>query len=236
MELLRPSKQKNLFQAIFNWWLTCLVTLSLTFLNDGLWTLHVFKKEVDPTKCDAIKHFPPRLSTIQVSELISALHKLVLCAGHPDDHFVSMIKAKKGKLLSVKGDVTCYLDKNQVGRNTCKQFEPLIVTLLLLDDVAPVWNTGLIFFHVIQTKSSGKKYLQTVRTINCNTFAIGRCGSCVKYRANLRSIYKQWSKSPTPSVSSQCNERYLNTPEKKEKSSKLRSKLNAMDWMPKSRI
>ncbi len=105
---------------------------------------------------------------------------------------MSMINAKKGKLLSVKGDVTCYLDENPV-------------------------------------KFKGKKYPQTLRTVNCNTFAIGRCGSCVKYRPNLRSIYKQWSKSCTANVSSHCNERYLNTPEKKEKSSKLHSKLNAMD-------
>ena len=142
--------------------------------------------------CDVLKHFPASLTPSQVTELLSVLDQLSLCAGHPDEDFVNMIKAKKGKILSVKGDVTSYLDENPVEFN-------------------------------------GKKYALTIRTANCNIIAAGRCSACKKYRANLRSIYKQWAKLCTASASSHCNERYLKTPEKREKISKLRSKVNALD-------
>lgn len=71
----------------------------------------------------------------------------------------------------------------------------------------------------------GKKYPKAIRSADCSAIAAGRCGACVKYRANLRSIYKQWKKSCTTSPSSHCNERY---PEKKDKMSKLRSQVNAL--------
>ena len=44
-------------------------------------------------------------------------------AGHPDDDFVTMIKSKKGKILSVCGKITSFLDKNPVESNG-KQFIP----------------------------------------------------------------------------------------------------------------
>ena len=169
-----------------------IVTHTVTVNDNGTWTLHVYRREVNHMNCDVLKHFPASLTPSQVTELLSVLDQLSLCAGHPDEDFVNMIKAKKGKILSVKGDVTSYLDENPVEFN-------------------------------------GKKYALTIRTANCNIIAAGRCSACKKYRANLRSIYKQWTKLCTASASSHCNERYLKTPEKREKISKLRSKVNALD-------
>ncbi len=117
-----------------------------------------------------------------------------ICAGHPDNHFIEMIKAKKGKLLTVGGEIGSYLDDNPVEMN-------------------------------------GQQYSQTIRTVDCSVVQNGRCESCTNYRANLRSMYSQWKKAgkKASTTSSHCNNRYLSTPEKNEKISKLQSTVYGKD-------
>ena len=75
----------------------------------------------------------------------------------------------------------------------------------------------------------GSTYSSTVRTTKCEILCTTvKCSACTKYRASLRSMYHRSSKK----VSAQCidsscaftNERYLNTPQKKTKMEKLRSR------------
>lgn len=53
-------------------------------------------------------------------ELISTLDRLKICAGQPDMNFVSMVRAKKGKVLSSDGTVVASVDNMPVdfGGNT----------------------------------------------------------------------------------------------------------------------
>ena len=74
---------------------------------------------------------------------------------------------------------------------------------------------------------NGTKYSRTIRSSNCDIIAAGKCCACRTYRTNLRSIYQRWKKrnaTPEIDLQSHCNERYLNTPQKKMKISKLRSR------------
>ena len=48
----------------------------------------------------------------QLPKLLSQLDQINVCPGHPDEHFVTMAKNKKGKLLNSAGDVAAYIDDN----------------------------------------------------------------------------------------------------------------------------
>ena len=90
---------------------------NVTVKKDGTWTVYVYGKEVDRMNCDVLKHLPVCISPIEVTEMLSVLDQKTLCAGHPDDDFVAMIKSKKGKILSVCGKITSFLDENPVEFN-----------------------------------------------------------------------------------------------------------------------
>ena len=45
-----------------------------------------------------------------LSLLLTKLDGLSICAGQPDVHFVKMVAAKKGKIISPDGKVTAYID------------------------------------------------------------------------------------------------------------------------------
>ena len=47
----------------------------------------------------------------QLPKLLSQLDQLNICPGHPDEHFVSMVKNKKGIVLNSAGDVAAYIDE-----------------------------------------------------------------------------------------------------------------------------
>ncbi len=51
-------------------------------------------------------------SPIEVTEVLSVLDQKTLCAGHPDDDFVTMIK--KGKYVQFLGRSALFLDENPV--------------------------------------------------------------------------------------------------------------------------
>lgn len=57
-----------------------------------------------------------------------------------------------------------------------------------------------------------------------------KCPSCVSYRDSLRRIYHRWLKQKSPSrqsSTSKTNIRWLNTPEKSNRYSQLRTRLDA---------
>lgn len=129
--------------------------------------------------CSALRSFPVLMDAEHLLELISTLDRLKICAGQPDMNFVSMVRAKKGKVLSSDGTVV---------------------------DNMPV-------------DFGGNTYTNTVRTSSCEILSeAGKCTSCSKYRASLRSMCHRWNKRlSTQSSSVYTNDRYLNTPEKSAK-------------------
>ena len=93
------------------------VTHTLTIKDDLSWILYVYEHKVEPSTCKALKSFQSVLDTDSLPKLLNALDNLTVCAGHPDDHFIKMITAKKGKILSKQGTVTAVLDKTPVHLN-----------------------------------------------------------------------------------------------------------------------
>ena len=83
----------------------------LTVCSDRLWSLFVYNQPVNVEKCSALKSMPSTLDTKHLQRLINLVDSLKICAGHPDDHLVSMCRNRKGKLLSAKGDVMAVVDE-----------------------------------------------------------------------------------------------------------------------------
>ena len=74
------------------------------------------------------------------------------------------------------------------------------------------------------------RFSETVRTSDCLILTKDkRCSQCTSYQQNLCSIYNRWQKrqtiSPSLTIDSHVNERWLNTPERKEKMIQMKSKL-----------
>ena len=70
----------------------------------------------------------------------------------------------------------------------------------------------------------GERYNRTIRTSGCSIMvSSGRCPSCTKFRSSLRSMYSRWKKkSQSPKKFS--NNRYLTTPQKSRKLSRLQAR------------
>ena len=104
-------------------------THTVTVFDNGSWTVHFYRNQVDRTKSNVLNTLPANISSRQVTELLSKLDKKgSICAGHPDNHFIEMIKAKKGKLLTVGGEIGSYLDDNPVEMNG-QQYSQTIRTI-----------------------------------------------------------------------------------------------------------
>ena len=117
---------------------------------------------------------------------------------------MEMAEAKKGKLMSSSGDVAAFVDSNAA------------------------------------VQLNGQSYSVTVRSAKCQilTSAI-KCPECISYRDIIRSIHHRWQKHLNTSPSkltgthSHVNDRWLTTPEKKEKTSKLKRRVRSAEGMVK---
>ena len=143
-------------------------------------------------KCQPFLSFQATQTPEQLSSLLSTIDSLPICCGHSDVQYIEMLRAKKGKSLSVHGEISAYLD-----------------------DVP---------FSV-----DGKKILQTICSSKCEFLGSSCCSNCKKYLKNLREIYRHWSKRSVGSPSFHANERYMTTPQKKRKMSKLRDRARAAE-------
>ena len=88
------------------------VTHSLVVTHDLSWTLTVHGKEVDPQMCSALSGTPKTLSTAKLQAFLSVVDKATVCPGHPDQQFLFMLHANKGKLLSRDGHTVAYIDSH----------------------------------------------------------------------------------------------------------------------------
>lgn len=68
---------------------------------------------------------------------------------------------------------------------------------------------------------NGEVYHQTIRTAQCSLLVgQGKCSACKNYRPQLRAMFSRWSKKSSVTAK-YTNNRYLNTPQTKDKLEKL---------------
>ena len=134
--------------------------------------------------CAVLSSFPERLTCETISTLLSKIDGLNICCGQPDENFVNMIKAKKGKITSCDSRVACFLDELA---------QP-----------------------------------PTLRTSKCEVLCgTDKCSACTKHRPVLRSMFHRWSKKCSDAIPAAfTNERYMNTPQRKEKMGKLKKRVH----------
>ena len=175
-----------------------IVTHSLTINVDLSWTLFVNQHKIDADTCVALRSFAGPLNGVKLSQLLATVDKLLICAGQPDDHFVRMVLAKKGKILSSNGKVVAYVDNERVELNG--ELYPQTVRTSECEVIG----------HSVKC-SSCSQYRATLRSMY--------------HRWNKRKLHGGGQSSTTESSSETSkftNERYLNTPEKIAKIDDLR--------------
>ena len=139
---------------------------------------------------------PHCLSNItQFQALVTHIDDMHICVGHPDPHFVEMVEARKGRLLSSSGSVAAVNDR----------------------------SSSVVF--------KDERYSATVRSADCQILTSAtKCSQCASYRTNLRSSYHKWTKrNLSPSSSSHVNDRWLTTPERKQKSTELKKRARSAE-------
>lgn len=73
------------------------VTQSLTVKSDKSWMVFVHGKHVAANRCNALKDFPIQINSADtLQRLTQALDSLHVCAGHPEEEYVSLVEAWKG--------------------------------------------------------------------------------------------------------------------------------------------
>ena len=90
---------------------TCpIITHSLRVEGDLSWSLTVHGVQVSSSSCSALSSIPSNLNTESIHLILSTIDRASVCPGHPDNQFITTIKAKKGKLLSKDKSVASYHD------------------------------------------------------------------------------------------------------------------------------
>lgn len=176
-----------------------IVTHCLSVSSNMQWSVSVHNHEVKPNNCPALASVPHELNLQSFTYLLHLVDRLKVCVGQPDDQFVMMASSKNKVLKSRDGSV-----------------------MAILDDYAPVVVDGAVL-------------AKTVRTAKCELLLDGdniKCTACKTYRATLRTLYNRYlhrSSDKISDVSSHVNIRYMNTPEKKAKISKLKKRAQSAE-------
>ena len=176
------------------------ISHTVTVHSNLTWTLTAHGHVITQEQCRAIFCMPVFTSVEDIAQLLSQLDQLRVCPGHPDPHFVAMVNTRKGRITSASGDIAAYVDTN------------------------------------CAVELNGQTYTETIRSSRCHLLIRGmKCSECVSYRDTLRSIHHRWSKqqnkspSKVTSTHTHTNERWLNTPQRKEKVSRLKSRMRASE-------
>ena len=79
---------------------------------DFTWEAFVYGHKLDRCQCQPLHAIPPHLDSKSLQHLIHVLDTATVCAGHPDEKYVSMLNSKKGKRVVAKdGSTSVYLDE-----------------------------------------------------------------------------------------------------------------------------
>ena len=122
-----------------------------------------------------------------------------MCPGHPDERFLNLADAKKGKFLSSSGDIQAYVDRN-----------------------GSVRLNGATYTSTVRTQRCQLLVRGAVKCSCCVNYR-------PTLRCMYHRWRKQQMKSPSvvTSTSSHTNERYLSTPQQKAKVTKLKTRMRA---------
>ena len=89
-----------------------MVVLRLLLIHKDLtWQVYIADNPV-PSQCQILKDFPPRVSSEFVSNLIDTILGSNICSGNYEERFIALASARKGKFLSVSGDIVALLDES----------------------------------------------------------------------------------------------------------------------------
>ena len=94
-----------------------MVTHCLIVHTDLTWSLYVHNHDLTQENCSQLKTLPKGLSVESLNFLLQQLERLHVCSSQPDSHFVSMVNARRGKILSHDGRVVAYTDNCSVALN-----------------------------------------------------------------------------------------------------------------------
>ena len=171
-----------------------IISHCLTIHADLTWTLYVHNHEVNHHNCSSLQSTPRTLDSESLMKFLQLLDRLYVCCGQPDSHFVSMINAKKGKIISHDGKITASIDQH-----------------------APVSFNGQNFLVTVRTESCEI----ITNSKNCSSCKLYRNTLHAMYNWWCK---RQTNQVCTSDTTSHSNEHYLNTPEKKAKMSKLKER------------
>lgn len=79
-------------------------------IHSNLTSPHIHKHLGTKDTCSALQPVPVTLTSDSLRKFVIQLDHLHICYGHPDSHFVSMLNAKKGKIISQSGSLAAYVD------------------------------------------------------------------------------------------------------------------------------
>ena len=109
---------------------TPIITHSITVKSDLTWSLVVHGVQLSSRNCSCLSSIPMKLNIESFLSLVSVVEHSSVCPGHPDEHFIAMLEAKKGKLLSKDRSAASCLDTLMINF-ILKLFAALIVNCLL---------------------------------------------------------------------------------------------------------
>ena len=150
---------------------------------------------VDGTSCPLLSNIPETMDASSLNMLLELIDKLNICPGHPDLHFVKMVSAKKGKILSHDGKVSAYVDDNTV-----------------------VKLNGETYTKTVRT-SKCELLCKTAKCSSCKSYRVNLRSMYASWTKRSQQV-----RPDEDSSSSHTNDRYLNTPEKKSKIDSLKKR------------
>ena len=67
---------------------------------------------VDVLKCLALKIFPQQMCAADTpNTLLATVDNFMVCAGHPDNHFIEFADSQKGRFQSVDNKTVAFVDR-----------------------------------------------------------------------------------------------------------------------------
>ena len=94
------------------------ITHCLRVAKDLSWSLFINQHQVDVSRCSPLSAFPSAMTVPCFSQLLSDLNRFSVCAGNSDSHFVRMVSAKKGKVVSSSGSIVAYVDEDSSSKTS----------------------------------------------------------------------------------------------------------------------
>lgn len=170
---------------------TVMVSHTLTIHPDLSCTLLVNNHEVNFHSCIALNAFVGQLNHTKLSDLLAQLERLKVCCGQPDEHYVKMVVAKKGIIVSPDGKISASVVK-----------EPVVLGVVC--HMQTVCTAGCEILSRTSKCTSCSRYRTNLRAMY-NRWSKRQAGT---------PPHDSSSESTSTGSDKYINNRYLNTPEK----------------------